>query len=161
MAKAIVRATAVNAAKGNARAQKLFLEILRHAAQFKDEQHTSILKAAVSYKEQCRLEFVRCKELGKPLPDYVPHPDHVEIDLDTGDVRITGPISYAARDKANWERVALCRSEIRNIEAVLKDVTNEKLRTGIQEDLDQVRKDLAEAEKIAAEQHRYAQPKKA
>ena len=162
MAKAVVRSTAVNAAKGSAKAQKLFLDALNQASRYKDERHTSVLQAAIDYKESWRQIFLDCKKRGEPLPDVVPHPDHIHIDPETGDVQMTGPLTYEQRDQENRERVELQKQEIRELEAILEEIgeDEEKFRAALERDIEEAKELLERYKKIARRQHRYALPQK-
>jgi len=40
---------------------------------------------------------------GQPVPDLLPHPDDIELNLSTGDVVFHGPVN--ADDKSEWDRL--------------------------------------------------------
>ena len=158
MAKAVIRATAVGAAKGNARAQKLFLEAINQAARHKDERHTSVLQVAVDYKENWRREFIACKKLGEPLPDVVPHPDHIHIDQETGDVTLYGPLTRDQRDQENRELVETHKREVKNLEALLEthEFQDDKSRSMLLKNIEDAKEILALIKELARVQHKYA-----
>jgi uncharacterized protein DUF5681 len=93
MAQAIVRSLAVNAAKGNQRAQRLFTQLLSSVEKDNKRLHDEWLQTAINYKVEWDTELERRRKLGILAPDPVPHPDHVIIDMQTGSVRITGPMT--------------------------------------------------------------------
>ena len=92
MAQAIVRSMAVNAAKGQHRAQRLFAEMLASTESARTMLNDQWLETAIEYKVEWEKELRRRKTLGiTHLPEPLPHPDHVEIDLNEGTARIVGP----------------------------------------------------------------------
>lgn len=92
MAQAIVRSMAVNAAKGQHRAQRLFSELLTGTENARRTLNDQWLQTAIEYKVGWEKELLRRKQLGiVDLPEPIPHPDHVEIDLDEGTARFVGP----------------------------------------------------------------------
>ena len=92
MAQAIVRAIAVNAVKGQQRAQKLFTEMLSTTERENRELHNEWLDAAMTYKVEWERELERRRLHGiTDLPEPLPHPDHVVLDMQIGTIRITGP----------------------------------------------------------------------
>ena len=63
MAQAIVRSLAVNAAKGNQRAQRLFTEILAATERDNKRLHDEWLETAIEYKVGWEIELDRRKRL--------------------------------------------------------------------------------------------------
>lgn len=91
MAQAIVRSLAVNAAKGNPRAQRLFTELLAATERDNKRLHDEWLQTAIEYKVDWERELERRQRHGiTDAPPPLPHPDHVIIDMATGTVRIAG-----------------------------------------------------------------------
>lgn len=94
MAQAIVRAMAVNAAKGQHRAQRLFAELLAAVESSRKLLHDQYFEAAVTYKLEWEKELQRRERFGiTDLPDPLPHPDQVRIDMRDGTVRMVGPLT--------------------------------------------------------------------
>jgi hypothetical protein len=92
MAQAVVRAMAVNAAKGQHRAQRLFAELLSGTERQNKALADEWLNTAIDYKVQWDRELDRRRRLGiTNLPDPLPHPDQVIIDMNTGRAHIEGP----------------------------------------------------------------------
>ena len=82
MAQAIVRALAVNAVKGQQRAQRLFTELLITTEREKRREHCEVLDGrAASTSARWDQEFERRRALGITGPDPIPHPDHIRIDV--------------------------------------------------------------------------------
>ncbi|WP_135507634.1 DUF5681 domain-containing protein [Roseovarius aestuariivivens] len=105
MAQAVVRALAVNAAKGQHRAQRLFTEMLLAVEQKNKQLADEWLKTAIEYKVEWEKELQRREINGITcLPEPIPHPDHIKIDFGTGEVRVEGP--FTKEEKAALD--ALC-----------------------------------------------------
>jgi hypothetical protein len=142
MAQAIVRSLAVNAVKGNQRAQRLFTELLTTTERDNKRLHDEWLQTAIEYKVEWEKELERRKRLGIDAPDPVPHPDHVVIDMQTGGVRITGPMTK--EEKVKWDslcaRKAECDREIAELEVMLEDKSSAPYRQHILDDLEHEKK---------------------
>jgi len=92
MAQAIVRSMAVNAAKGQHRAQRLFAELLAGTESARRMLNDRWLETAIEYKVEWDKELLRRERLGiVDLPEPLPHPDHVEINLTEGTARVICP----------------------------------------------------------------------
>ena len=101
MAQAVIRSLAVNAAKGNQRAQRLFTQLLASIERDNKQLHDEWLETAINYKVEWEKELERRKRNDIVAPDPVPHPDHVVIDMSTGTVRITGAMTK--EEKVAWD----------------------------------------------------------
>jgi len=101
MAQAVIRALAVNAAKGNQRAQRLFTDLLSTTERENKKLHDEWLDTAMTYKIEWERELTRRDRLGIIDDDPIPHPDHVQIDFVTGEVAIKGP--WTKEQKAELE----------------------------------------------------------
>ena len=119
MAQAIVRALAVNAVKGQQRAQRLFTELLFTTERENKRLSDEWLNAAISYKVEWERELARRERLGITAPDPLPHPDHVVIDMRSGQVAIKGPMTK--EEKEQWDvwhdYQALMRAELEEYKA--------------------------------------------
>lgn len=102
MAQAVMRSLSVNAAKGQHRAQRLFAEMLSTTERQNKQLADEWLSTAMDYKIEWDEELERRKRLGiTDLPDPVPHPDHIRIDMNTGEARVEGP--FTKEEKAELE----------------------------------------------------------
>jgi hypothetical protein len=105
MTQAIMRSLAVNAAKGQHRAQRLFAELLASVESSNKQLNDEYLSVAMDYKIAWERELDRRVRLGiTGLPDPLPHPDHVVIDMRYGTVRILGPMTRAEEAELNLWR---------------------------------------------------------
>jgi hypothetical protein len=111
MAQAIVRSLAVNAAKGNQRAQRLFTELLTSVERENKKLHDEWLQTAINYKVDWDEELARRKRQGIDAPPPVPHPDDIVIDMNTGSVRVTGPMTK--EEKQKWDELRDLKGKIR------------------------------------------------
>ncbi len=97
MAQAVVRSLAINAAKGQHRAQRLFAEMLSSTERQNKALSDEWLSTAIEYKVEWERELHRRESHGiTNLPPPLPHPDQVKIDMNSGLARIDGP---ATRDQ--------------------------------------------------------------
>lgn len=142
MAQAVIRSLAVNAAKGNQRAQRLFTELLATTERDNKRLHDEWLETAINYKVEWERELERRRALGIDGPEPLPHPDHVVINMQNGTVEIRGPVTK--EDKAEWDRFRTlkkdCDREIAEVEKLLAK-PNYRYR-------DQALKDLAHAKRV-------------
>jgi len=127
MAQAILRSLAVNAVKGQHRAQRLFSELLSATERSRAELHARFYKAALDYKDAWEIELARRARLGiTHLREPLPHPDHVIIDMRQGTACIAGPATR--EDKAIYDGAVRDRETIREgiaqLRAALLEETN-------------------------------------
>ncbi len=112
MAQAIVRSLAVNAAKGEHKAQRLFAEMLATTERQNKQLADEWLSTAMDYKIEWDQELERRARLGiTELPPPLPHPDHVKIDMNTGQAWVAGPMTK--EEAAELEMWRLKREELR------------------------------------------------
>jgi hypothetical protein len=110
MAQAIMRSLAVNAVKGQHRSQRLFSELLSTTESQNKRCNDELLDVAMTYKIQWERELDRRQRLGiTGLPEPLPHPDHVVIDVRNGTANIRGPATK--EEKAEWDMWKARKSE--------------------------------------------------
>ena len=90
--------------------QRIYVELTRQAAASRTTARTEVLYAAVEYKETWAVAFASYDRAGVDRPEPVPHPDDVNINYETGDVTITGPVM--TEQKVARERLLAARSEL-------------------------------------------------
>lgn len=120
VAQAVIRSLAVNAAKGNHRAQRLFAELLAATETANKRLHDDWLETAITYKVEWDRELERRREFGIAGPEPIPHPDDIEIDMRTGSVRIKGPMT-----KEEKARIEHWRARKAELEAELAELRQE------------------------------------
>ena len=137
MAKAVVRALAINAARGQLRSQQLFATLLSETERANKASNDEFLQNAIEYKRDWDRELERRRRLGIQSPDPIPHPDDVIIDMKTGQVKIIGPMTK--EDKAEWDRiwdrVEECDRSIRELTEDLKQRRNKQIRKFMEDDI--------------------------
>jgi Family of unknown function (DUF5681) len=142
MAQAVVRALAVNAARGQLRSQQLFATLLSETEAAKRALAEEWLKTAIEYKTSWEETLERRAQLGITGPEPLPHPDDVVINVRTGEVVIKGPITKeekAHRDTL-YERVRECDRTIEELTADLKLRKNRKYKQFIEDEITHERK---------------------
>jgi len=142
MAQAVIRSLAVNAAKGNQRAQRLFSELLASVETANKRLHDEWLETAISYKVEWEKELGRRKRHSIDAPEPIPHPDDIIIDMKTGLVRIKGPMTK--EEKVVWDkfraRKVECDETIAEMEELLAKEPDYAYRKQVLEDLEHERK---------------------
>jgi Family of unknown function (DUF5681) len=137
MVKAIVRSMAMNAARGQHRAQQKFTELLSETERANKAQMDELLNEAIKYKIHWEQELERCKRLGITAPEPLPHPDDIVIDMRTGQVIFKGPMTK--EDKAEWDwlrkRLEAYDRQIAQHTLMLKDSKMKRHHRYIQEDI--------------------------
>lgn len=91
MIQAAVRSLAVAAVKGKLHAQALLIKLVGTVEQQNSGRHNQYVDALLDYKINWMNELARRKAVGSLLPDPVPHPDDIHVDMIDGTVRILGP----------------------------------------------------------------------
>ncbi len=140
IARAVLRSLAVNAVKGQHRSQRLFAELLSSVETANRDLNDRWLDAAMTYKIEWDRELERRRVLGiTHLPDPLPHPDHIRIDVRRGTARVVGPSTK--EEKAFWDdcmaRKAEFEAEIEELQDMLANETDPKMRKILEEDLAQ------------------------
>lgn len=143
MAQAVIRSLAVNAAKGNQRAQRLFAELVASVETANMRLHNEWLETAIGYKVEWERELERRQALGIVAAPPLPHPDDIVIDMKAGLVRVNGPMTK--EEKVVWdrfrERKADCDQAIAELEDLLEKQPNHRHR-------DQLRDEIAHEKRI-------------
>ena len=93
MAQAVMRSIAVNAVRGDQRSQKMFTDIVNTTEAKNKKLYDEYFQTMLDYKLGWEAEIERCKNMGLQPPQPIPHPDHIKIDLVTGQIHITGPFT--------------------------------------------------------------------
>jgi len=118
MAEAILRSLAAKAAQGHRLHQKLFLDLYAQSEASQRERDERILDGIIEYKAQAERVLERCKATGEKPPDLIMHPDDIQIDVETGEITITGPTAWErkAADKKWRAMKEIHRQEITSLE---------------------------------------------
>jgi hypothetical protein len=92
MARAVVRALAVNAARGQLRSQQVFTKLLTETERARKALSDHMFDVAFVYKLKWEQELERRTTLGITGPAPLPRPDDVRLNFLTGEVTIIGPL---------------------------------------------------------------------
>ena len=121
IARAVLRSLAVNAVKGQHRSQRLFAELLSGVETSNKALHDTWFSTALEYKVGWDAELQRRARVGiTHLPTPLPHPDHIQFDLDRGIVLIHGPKtqqekSFYDQAYAELRRLVMWRENCRDV----------------------------------------------
>lgn len=142
IATAVMRSIAVNAVKGQSRAQRLFSELLSAVETSNKARHNEWLEVAITYKADWEHELERRRIHGiTGLPDPVPHPDHIKIDFYNDEVRVIGP--FTGEEKRAWDALFAKKpgweEDLRGWMEELAGETDSVQRRFIQSEIDQCR----------------------
>ncbi len=145
MAQAIMRALAVNAAKGQHRAQRIFAEMLTATERQNKALADEWLDVAMTCKLDLDRELARREHLGiTDLPEPLPHPDHVKIDLKTGRAWIAGPATK--EQKAQYDlwlsRKVAFEEELEQLQIDLEANTDLKMQAVLEDEIGRTEKVL-------------------
>lgn len=142
MAQAVIRSLAVNAVKGNQRAQRLFTQLLSTTERDNKRLADEWLDTAITYKVEWERELERRARLGIEAPAPIPHPDDIIIHMNTGLVEVKGPMTK--EDKVLWddmrERKRGLEAELAELQQVLIDDPNYPYRKFVEDDIVHTRK---------------------
>jgi hypothetical protein len=148
MAKAIIRSLTVSAVKGQSRAQKLFMEMLTETERSNKQLYDDYAKTMLEYKWSWEEEIERCQRSGITPPEPIPHPNHITLDHQTGQILITGPMSK--EEKVKWDKLRArkmdCIESIKESEQMLCDEPD--LRDVILQDMEYERRTLHNIQKV-------------
>ena len=123
MAEAIIRSLAVTAAKGQARSQKIFLEMLSYTETDHKRAYDEYAQTIIEYKYSWQEEIERCQNLGITPPEPIPHPDDIFVDMRNGGITIKGPMNK--EEKVKWDKFRQrkmdCRETIAECQKILRE----------------------------------------
>ena len=144
MAKAVIRALAVNAVKGSHRAQRIFTQLLTVTERENKRLHDEWLDTAMTYKVEWDRELARRKQLGITGPEPIPHPDHIVIDMRTGEVVIKGPFTREQKAEIDlWvARKAEFEAELEDDQRLLEEETDPGIRSVIEGEIEHTQRVL-------------------
>lgn len=137
MAEAVFRSISVSAARGQHRSQRLFTQMLRTTEAENWKLASEWLQTAIEYKHEWEQEIARCERIGAPIPEPIPHPRDLEIDMKTGQVIVKGP--FTPEEKVKWdklrERKKECLEEIKFFKKEMGKAKNAKFRKFMEDEI--------------------------
>ena len=99
MIQAVFRAMGVSALKGNRLSQKLITDLVQQVESDDYKAKLELFETMHTYKENWTKEIKRCRDLGRPEPDLIPHPDDIILDPNDGSVEILGPMTREKKQR--------------------------------------------------------------
>lgn len=142
MAKAVVRALAVNAARGQLRSQQAFAKLLTETERARRELTDRLFDAALDYKLKWEQELERRERLGITGPAPLPHPDDVRLNFLTSEVIFVGPL--IKQQKVEWDRlhdlVEQADRELDSLTAQSKKTRSKSYRASLEEEIAELRR---------------------
>jgi hypothetical protein len=124
MARAVVRALAVNAARGQLRSQQLFATLIGETERANKARHDKWPQTAIECKQHWTEELRRRRQLGISGVEPLPRPGDIIINMKTGGVIVKGPMT--PEDNVGWDRL---HDRIRESDRALEETTVELERT--------------------------------
>lgn len=103
VARAAMRSLTLKAAKGQIGAQKLLLISLSLVESEEKRERLEAFDHAAAYQNRMRAEILAHQKRREDPPEMLPHPDDIELDLETGEVMFHGPVS--PEDQDIWARL--------------------------------------------------------
>lgn len=107
IARAVIRALGVKAAKGHVYAQRLFAQTLIAIEAERKVEGGMYMDQMIKYKKTWSEELERRASLGLPIDAPVPHPDDVHIDMRRGVIEVVGPFSPEEKEKRDYYKELL------------------------------------------------------
>ena len=137
IAQAVIRSLAVNAAKGQPRAQKIFTDMVAKVERDTRQAHEEWVHAALDYKLSAEEEIRYREAHGLPVLDILPHPEDVVVDYRTGHIAIRGPMT--AKERERWRSLRVrcnqAKSAIEELEHMRQAPEHKEIRRQIEDDL--------------------------
>ncbi|MEQ8750672.1 MAG: DUF5681 domain-containing protein [Amphiplicatus sp.] len=137
IAQAVIRSLAVNAVKGQLRAQELFTELLSTTERAHKRLHDEYLDAVLTYKVEWERELEDRKRTGRTGPEPVPHPDDLILDMRTGQIICKGP--WTKEEKAKYDQLRAKKlefqEEIVELRQMLRDAPEKEHRRLIEDEI--------------------------
>lgn len=103
----------VAAMKGNRFVQKTLTEMVVKMEADHYQTKFELFSNMFDYKDHWDREIERCRRLGLPEPEPIPHPDDIVIDPNTGDVSILGP--QTKEQKQHLDKALARRAEAQEL----------------------------------------------
>jgi hypothetical protein len=137
IAKAVIRALAVNAARGQLRSQQAFTKLLTETERARKALTDRMFDAALDYKLKWDEELERRKSLGITGPAPLPHPDDLHLNFRTNEVTFIGPLTKEG--KAHWDHLhdllEQADRELENMTAQLKKTRSRTNRASLEHEI--------------------------
>lgn len=94
---AVIRALALNAARGGVLAQRTYLEVMRAEDERLHRERSQRYDFWDAYQQRERAAIAAARKAGRTEPDPLPHPDDIELDPVRLEVRFLGAVDEVGR----------------------------------------------------------------
>ena len=142
LAKAVVRALAVNAARGQLRSQQVFTKLLTETERDRKALTDRLFDMALDYKLQWEQELERRERLGITGPAPLPHPDDVRLNFRTSEITFIGPL--IKQQKAELDRLydlaEQADREIASLSEKAKRTRSKSYRASLEDEIAELRR---------------------
>jgi hypothetical protein len=116
MLEAILRRVGYDAGKGQARAQRLFLDLVAKMEADDERLRQEHFEGAMAYKQRGEEEIARREARGlTDVSDILPHPDDIILYHRAGIAELVGP--FSAEEKAAWKQKLEVRQALQSLVA--------------------------------------------
>jgi len=125
IAEALMRSVVASALRGEARSQKMAIDLIAAAEASEQKENMALLATVIEYKDSWEKEKKRAERLGLALEVPYPHPDHIHIDTISGRIEIRGPRHKddLPRFQWLWEQKQIL---IQNIRELILEISEDK-----------------------------------
>ncbi len=131
---AVFRSMGVAAMKGNRHAQHMVTSLVRQIETSSMQRAEEALDQILAYKRACYKGMAQARALGRPEPEFMPHPDDVIVDMQQMTACIAGPRTYS--QKRAWDDALAFRdkmqAEVSKFAGGCADPTNAPVRDLLQ-----------------------------
>ena len=130
MIEAAARSIMVNAINGNTQCQKMAFQFISSIEKQDRSEKEEIFKNVADYKQEWSIHKEELREKGHPIPAMYPDPDHIQLDFDTAEFIIKGPLTdeQIAKWKIMEERRKEAHENIQEAKIKLKNSTCPKMK---------------------------------
>lgn len=96
---AAIRSLGIAAIKGSRLAQRDMAKVVRDVEDRMRKNQSEALVCVLGYKAAWQDEFEYCRLKGRPLPKPIPHPHDIIVDMQTGEIRVEGPVDEQGKGR--------------------------------------------------------------
>lgn len=89
---AAMRTLNISAIKGSRLSQRDLVKLVREVEDRKHQTQSEAISTVLQYKSVWQEQFEYCRLKGRARPQPIPHPDDINIDMQTGEIRVEGPV---------------------------------------------------------------------
>jgi hypothetical protein len=142
MAKAVVRALAVNAARGQLRSQQAFTKLLSETERARKDLTDRMFDVALDYKLKWEKELEHRKRHGIKGPAPLPHPDDIGLNFQTSEVTVIGPLTKQQKAELDsfYDLVERADREVESLTAQLKKTRSKSNRASLEHEIAELRR---------------------